>query len=59
MSPDIVRWVANDKDFSLAFEMTIRERLTSNVSQCLSHQSLVTSYHSLIPAFNFLEYRIL
>ena len=38
---------ANDKDFSLALEMTIRESDVSQslsllVSQSLSHQSLVT-----------------
>ena len=36
--PNIVRLTANDKDFSLALEMTIRE---SDVSKSLSHQSRI------------------
>lgn len=38
---DIIRQTANDKDFSLVLEMTIRE----------SHQSLVTS-HKIAPSKN-------
>ena len=38
--PNIVRLTANDKDFSLALEMTIRE---SDVSKSLSHKSLEIS----------------
>ena len=40
----IAHLTANDKDFSLSLEMTIRESP--------SHQSLVTSHQPLTPAFN-------
>ena len=44
---DTLRFTANDKDFSLALEMTIRE---SDVSWSLSHKSLeIANPQSPIP----------
>ena len=41
--PDIDRLAANEKDFSLTLEMTMRESLMSFSLLILSHQSLVPS----------------
>ena len=47
--PNMAHLTANDKDFSLALEMTIWE---SDVSLSLSHKSLeISNPQSLIPAF--------
>ena len=62
MVSDTLRFTANDKDVSLALEMTTQESAVPHSLEAPNPQPLIPSYQSLVPSPyfpNFLSYAFL